>query len=104
MIIDSSNDMYYGGSTAASYISTARQTDFIQLKRELEMPGRIDAGSYDFPFSFKNVDLEIETHQGIAMLVNYSVDAEMIQVGNMMNYTCKTRSGFSVCNNNKESN
>ena len=37
MIIDSSNDMYYGGSTAASYISTARQTDFIQLKRELEI-------------------------------------------------------------------
>jgi hypothetical protein len=35
------------------------------------------------------------------MLVNYSVDAEMVQLGNMMNYTCKTRSGFSVCNNNE---
>ena len=90
-VLDTSNDIYYGGAKAAQLIASGRNADFIQLKRELEMPGRITEGSYDFPFSFKSVDLEIESHIGIAMIVEYSVTAELIQVGSMMNYTCKNK-------------
>lgn len=53
------------------------------------MPGKLEQGSYDFPFAFKQVDLEIETHIGIAMNVNYCVIGEMVQVGSVMNYPCK---------------
>ena len=66
------------------------------------MPGRLDAGSYDYPFVFKNVDLEIETHSGIAMHVSYSVHAEMIQIGSVMNYPCRVSAAFSVINSKKE--
>lgn len=90
--------MYYGGAVAASMMSSSRSTEFIQLTREVELPGRLEEGSYDFPFVFKNVDLEIETHIGVAMVVEYSVQAEMVYAGNMMQYTCKAKEAFAVSN------
>lgn len=62
------------------------------------MPGRLEEGSYDFPFVFKNIDLEIDTHIGVTMVVEYSVTAEMVYTGSMMKYTCKTKEAFAVSN------
>lgn len=62
------------------------------------MPGKLDQGSYDFPFSFKNIDLEIDTYIGVGLSVEYSVSAQMFYAGSMMKYTCKQKEPFAVKN------
>lgn len=44
------------------------------------------------------MDLDIDSHAGIAFHVVYTVTAEMVQQGQMMNYTCKETQNFSVKN------
>jgi hypothetical protein len=56
------------------------------LTRELEVGGRLECGVYDFAFSFKNLDLEIDSYDGISLDVQYSIYAEMTYAGNMMKY------------------
>lgn len=53
---------------------------------------------YDFAFSFKNLDLEIDSYDGISLDVQYSVFAEMTYVGSMMKYKAATNEPFSVSN------
>lgn len=65
------------------------------------MGGRLEEGTYDFAFIFKNIDLEIQSYVGISLNIEYSVSAEMIYTGSMMKYTCKTRECFAVCNYTK---
>ena len=66
------------------------------------MPGYIDEGEYDFSFSFKNVDLEIESYLGVDLVVEYSCSAEMVYTGSMMKYTCRTNEIFAVSNYQRE--
>lgn len=66
------------------------------------MPGTFAAGEYDFPFSFKNVDLDIESHSGIDLVVEYCCTAEMVYVGNLKKYTCATKEVFSVASYSKQ--
>jgi hypothetical protein len=65
------------------------------------MPGRLDQGSYDFPFSFKSLDLDIDSYVGVGLSVEYSVSAQMLYAGSMMKYTCKHKEAFAVKNYTK---
>ncbi len=65
--------MYYG------YMS--RSYDFIQLRREVEIGGNLEKGTYDYPFTFKSIELEMDSYNGIALNVDYSVTAEMVYTG-----------------------
>jgi len=95
-IINKSTDTYYGAPT--SYLR--QNIDFIQISREVEIPGRTETGSYDYAFSFKNLDLEIESHIGISIDVQYSVNAVMPYAGSMMMYTATASECFAVSNSN----
>lgn len=53
---------------------------------------------YDFAFSFKNLDLEIDSYDGISLDVQYSIYAEMTYAGNMMKYSATATEHFSVSN------
>lgn len=64
-ICNKSSDVYYGAST--SFLK--QNIDFLQLTRELEVGGRLECGMYDFAFSFKNLDLEIDSYDGISLEV-----------------------------------
>lgn len=90
--------MYYG----ASAILASRTFEFVQLRRELECQGRLEEGSYDFAFSFKNIDLDTDSYLGIDLQVEYSCSAEMIYTGSMMKYKCKTKEVFAVNNFSQE--
>ena len=52
----------------------------------MEISGHLECGVYDYAFSFKNLDLEIESYNGIDLDVQYSVNAEMTYAGNVMKY------------------
>jgi hypothetical protein len=91
-ILNTSSDMYYGASL------TSKSFEFVQLRRELEMPGRLEEGSYDFAFSFKTIDLEVDSYLGVDLQVEYSCSAEMVYTGSMMKYTCKSKEVFAVIN------
>jgi hypothetical protein len=45
------------------------------------MGGRLEKGSYDFPFTFKSIELEMDSYNGISLNVDYSVSAEMVYTG-----------------------
>ena len=96
-IVNTSSDVYYG----AGSIFNTRTIDFCQLRREVEMPGSLDQGSYDFPFSFKSLDLDIDSYVGVGLSVEYSVSAQMLYAGSMMKYTCKHKEAFAVKNYTK---
>ena len=66
------------------------------------MGGRLEEGCYDFAFTFKNMDLEIDSYLGIGLNVEYSVSAEMVYTGSMMKYTTKCKEIFAVSNYTKE--
>ena len=53
--------MFYG--VHSSYLN--RKVEFLQLTRELESSRHCESGIYDYAFSFKNLDLEIESYHGI---------------------------------------
>lgn len=72
--------------------------EFIKLSWELEAPGNLQPGLYDFKFNFKNVDLDTDTYNGIALNVVWSVNAEMVYQGNLMNYTVSDEQIFTVRN------
>ena len=84
------------------HMGNQKTIDFIQLRREVEMPGTFAPGEYDFPFSFKNVDLDIESHCGIDLVVEYCCTAEMIYFGNLKKYTCAAKEIFSVASYSKQ--
>jgi hypothetical protein len=54
--------------------------------RDLEAPGNLQPGNFDFSFSFKNLDFEVDSYEGIAIAVVFEVKAEMRCQGNLMNY------------------
>ena len=81
-IYNKSNDVYYGVHT--SFLNS--KVEFLQLSREVEVGGHLESGVYDYAFSFKNLDLEIESYDGIDLDVLYSVNAEMTYAGNVMKY------------------
>ncbi len=66
------------------------------------MAGRLDEGCYDFAFTFKNIDLEIDSYIGIGLNVEYSVSAQMVYTGSMMKYTSKCKEVFAVSNYTKD--
>ena len=68
------------------------------MTREVEIPGRAETGSYDYAFSFKNLDLEIDSYIGISIDVQYSVNAIITYAGHMMMYTATTSENFGVSN------
>jgi hypothetical protein len=68
----------------------------------VEQPGKLEQGSYEFPFTFKNLDLAIDSYIGVGLSVEYSVNAVMIYTGSMMKYTCKNRQAFSVRNYSRD--
>jgi Vacuolar protein sorting-associated protein 26 len=47
----------------------------------VEIGGRLEKGTYDYPFSFKNIELEMDSYNGIALNVDYSVTVEMVYTG-----------------------
>lgn len=78
--------MYYGASLGGM-LTGGTKYEFIRLSRELEGPGNLQPGLFDFAFNFKNVDLDTDSYCGIALDVVWSVVAEMVYQGNVMKYT-----------------
>ena len=80
-------------------LTQGKEYEFIQLTRQLDGPGTLSSGTFDYRFQFKNVDLDVDSYYGIVLDVKYEVYAEMIYQGSVMNYTVKTTQIFSVRNN-----
>lgn len=93
-----SSDVYYGGAIGGMLVGGAKY-EFVKLSRELEAPGNLQPGLYDFKFNFKNVDMDTDSYNGIALDVVWSVVAEMVYLGNLMNYTVSDEQVFTVRNN-----
>ena len=72
-----SNEMYFG-QTMGGMLASGGEYEFIQLMRDLDGPGTLSAGTFDYKFQFKNVDLEIDSYLGIALDVRFEVAAEMV--------------------------
>jgi hypothetical protein len=85
-ILNKSSDMYYGGAIKGMLAGGAKY-EFIKLSRELEAPGSLQSGMFDYAFNFKNVDMETDSYDGISLEVVWSVNAEMVYKGNLMNYS-----------------
>jgi len=96
-IQNTSQDVYYGGAIGGMLVAGAKY-EFIKLSRELEAPGNMQPGLYDFAFAFKNVEMECDTYRGISLDVVWSVNAEMVYQGNLMNYTVADEQIFQVRN------
>ena len=86
VIQNTSSDMYYGAA-AIGLLTSGAKYEFMQLNRDLEGPGTLSKGSFDFAFFFKNVDLECDSYFGISLDVYFQVRAELVYQGNVMNYT-----------------
>lgn len=63
--------------------------EFLQLTRNVDGPNTLEKGTFDFKFAFKNVDMETDTYCGIILDVTWTVQAEMVYKGSVMNYTVK---------------
>ena len=98
VIQNKSSDVYYGGAIGGMLVGGAKY-EFIKLSRELEAPGNLQPGLYDFKFTFKNVDMDTDSYNGIALNVIWSVSAELVYQGNLMNYTVTDEQVFVVRNN-----
>lgn len=68
-------------------VSSGSQYEFMQLTRNLDGPGQLTSGTFDYKFNFKNVDLDIDSYSGINIDVRFEVVAEMVYEGSVMNYT-----------------
>lgn len=73
------------------------------MTRDLDGPGILEPDSYKYNFSFKNVDLDVDSYCGISIDVEYQVWAEMKVQGQLMVYSVKNKSNFSVKNVRKQS-
>jgi hypothetical protein len=102
VVQNKSSDVYYGGAIGGMLVGGAKY-EFVKLSRELEAPGNLQPGLYDFKFNFKNVDMDTDTYNGIALNVVWSVNAEMVYQGNLMNYTVSDEQVFTV-RNSKQTN
>ena len=77
VVQNKSTDVYYGGAIGGMLVGGAKY-EFIKLSRELEPPGNLLRGLYDFKFNFKNVDMDTDSYNGIALNVVWSVNAELV--------------------------
>jgi hypothetical protein len=59
-------------------LAQGSEYEFIQLTRNLEGPGTLQPGNFDYRFNFKNVDLDSDTYCGIALDLRFEVLAEMV--------------------------
>ena len=64
------------------------------MTRDLDGPGTLQRGTFDYQFAFKNVDLDVDTYSGIVLDVRFEVTAEMIYEGSVMNYTARDQLFF----------
>jgi len=67
-------------------IPSGTSQEFMRLMRDLEAPGTLQPGNFDFSFSFKGLDFEVDSYDGISILVVFDVAAEMVCQGNLMKY------------------
>ena len=64
------------------------------MTRDLDGPGTLQRGTFDYQFAFKNVDLDVDTYSGIVLDVRFEVTAEMVYEGSVMNYTARDQLFF----------
>ena len=64
-----------------------QQYEFLQLTRNVDGPGTLQKGTFDYQFAFKNVDMDTDSYFGIILDVTWTVQAEMVYKGSMMSYT-----------------
>lgn len=102
VVRNKSSDVYYGGAIGGMLVGGAKY-EFVKLSRELEAPGNLQQGLYDFKFNFKNVDMDTDSYNGIALDVAWSVVAELVYQGNLMNYTVSDEQVFTVRNSRQPS-
>lgn len=74
----------------------------MQLTRNLDGPGQLTSGTFDYQFNFKNVDLDIDSYAGINLDVRFEVVAEMVYEGSVMNYTVNDSRIFQVRNSKQQ--
>ena len=74
------------------------QYEFIQLTRDLDGPGTLMPGTFDYKFQFKNVDMDVDSYTGILLDVRFEVQAEMMYEGSISNYTAIDSRIFQVRN------
>ena len=97
VIHNTSRDMYFGAALGGM-LSSGAKYGFIKLTRDLDAPGSLQQGTFDYRFQFKNVDLDVDSYQGIALDVRYEVVAEMVYQGSVMSYTLTDSRIFQVRN------
>ena len=66
-----------------------QQYEFLQLTRNVDGPGTLKQGTFDYQFVFKNVDMDTDSYFGIILDVDWTVQAELVYSGSMMSYTVK---------------
>ena len=99
VISNKSSDVYYGA--IGGMLKAGAQYEFIQLTRDMDGPGILKQGTFDYRFNFKNVDLDVDSYSGIVLDVRFEVSAEMVYQGSMMSYTVKDTRIFKVRNSKK---
>ena len=63
--------------TEHGMIPSGTSQEFMRLMRDLEAPGTLQPGNFDFSFSFKGLDFEVDSYDGISISVVFEVNAEM---------------------------
>jgi hypothetical protein len=51
--------------------------EFMKMMRDLEGPGTLQPGNFDFSFNFRNLAFEADSYNGISLDVVFQVNAIM---------------------------
>ena len=89
VIQNKANEAYFSNTKLGGILPQGQKYEFIQLTRNVDGPGNLDKGTFDYQFVFKNVDMDTDSYFGIILDVIWTVQAEMVYKGSMMNYTVK---------------
>jgi len=98
VIQNKATENYFSNTKLAGMMPKGQSYEFLQLTRNVDGPGTLSKGTFDYQFAFKNVDMDTDSYFGIILDVNWTVQAELVYSGSMMNYTVKDTQTFSVRN------
>ena len=65
-IINKSSEVYMGAANAGM-LRSGESYEFMKLMRDLEGPGTLQPGNFDFSFNFRNLAFEADSYIGISL-------------------------------------
>jgi hypothetical protein len=69
-VTNKSNEVYMGASNTGM-LKSGESYEFMKMMRDLEGPGTLQPGNFDFSFNFKNLAFEADSYSGIALAVHF---------------------------------